>query len=97
MIIFEDLPSICVYIDDMLIAAETFHEHMQVIEESFSRIREQVVLVKMLLTMLVYTVPMKDFNMKILTKTMSFSLMFLNMLRPRGVFWEWVEIQIKFG
>jgi len=47
--------------------------------------------------MLVYTVPMKDFNMKILTKTMSFSLMFLNMLRPRGVFWEWVEIQIKFG
>jgi hypothetical protein len=37
--LFADLPSVCVYIDDILIGTENFHEHQQVLGELFHRVR----------------------------------------------------------
>jgi len=90
--LFSDLRWVYVCIDDILIASETFYEHVQVLQEVFSRIREACLRVsvkksssaKMLLTKWVDTSVMKGFNLRILTSMISFSFQFLKMLRS----WE---------
>ena len=41
--LFADLPSLCVYIDYILIASETLYEYVTVLEEVFRRVREACV------------------------------------------------------
>jgi hypothetical protein len=85
--LFADLPSVYVYIDDILIATETFYEHLEAFQEVFRRIREGCLRVSVKTPEFCKDAvnnvgSNKGFDLRIVTRIISFSFRFLNMLRP---------------